>query len=156
GCDVPRHGSAAEVADGHKDFSTGAYGLRAILTIMFDEPTREPSQERRSRGGWPRPLAALLGVLQDPRWARRRSAAFVACIIALGILAWLPGSELPRTPLGGHVEHALAYFGTTLVMGLALQRRVRLDVQCILLTLYAAILEMGQVYSPDRHASVRD
>jgi len=90
------------------------------------------------------------------RWARLMSVAFVACIIALCVLAWLPGNEMRRTPLGGHAEHALAYFGTTIVMGLALQRRIRLDIQCALLTLYAAFLEMGQLFSPDRHASVRD
>ena len=90
------------------------------------------------------------------RWARLMSVAFVACITALCVLAWLPGNEVRRTPLGGHAEHALAYFGTTIVMGLAFQRRIRLDVQCALLTLYAAILEVGQLYSPDRHASVGD
>src|SRR5262245_11476444 len=90
------------------------------------------------------------------RWAHLMSVAFVACIIALCILAWLPGNEMRRTPLGGHAEHALAYFGTTIVMGLALQRRTRLDVQCALLTSYAAILEVGQLYSPGRHASVGD
>ena len=136
--------------------STGANVLRTTLTIMLGAPTREPSQECQGRGGWSGRLAALVHVLQNPRWARLRSGAFVACIIALCFLAWLPGNDLRRTPLGGHVEHVLSYFATTLAMGLALQRRVRLDVQCVLLTLYAAVLEVGQLYSPDRHASVRD
>jgi hypothetical protein len=50
--------------------------------------------------------------------------AFIGCIIALCILAWLPGDELVRTPLGGHAEHSLAYLGTTIVMRLALQGRM--------------------------------
>ncbi|MBV8186214.1 MAG: VanZ family protein [Alphaproteobacteria bacterium] len=92
--------------------------------------------------------------------------AFIFCIVALCVLAWLPGDELMRTPLGmgrsslshlvGHAEHVLAYLGTTIVMGLALRGRVRLGVQCILLASYAAILEVGQIYSPGRHASVAD
>jgi VanZ family protein len=41
-------------------------------------------------------------------------------------------------------------------MGLALQRRPRLTMQCFLLVVYAAILEAGQLYSPGRHASFQD
>ena len=82
--------------------------------------------------------------------------ALIGCVIALCILAWLPGDELMRTSLGGHAEHTLAYLGTTIVMRFALQRRVRRPLQCIFLTLYAAILEVGQLYSPGRHASVVD
>ena len=84
--------------------------------------------------------------------------AFIACVVALCILAWLPGDEmmLVRTPFGGHAEHTLAYLATTIVMGLALHRRVRLGMQCILLAGYAGILEVGQLYSPGRHASVVD
>ena len=93
-------------------------------------------------------------------------AAFIFCIVALCVLAWLPGDELMRTPLGvgrsslsqlvKHAEHTLAYLGTTIVMGLALRGRIRLGIQCILLASYAAILEVGQIYSPGRHASVAD
>ena len=58
--------------------------------------------------------------------------------------------------LGGHAEHFIAYLGTTTVMGLAFKKRPRLPVLCALLIAYAAILEMGQLYSPGRHASLQD
>jgi VanZ family protein len=82
--------------------------------------------------------------------------AFVGCIIALAVLAWLPADIMTRSILGGHAEHFIAYLGTTTVMGLAFQKRPRLAVQCALLIAYAAILEMGQLYSPSRHASFQD
>lgn len=91
-----------------------------------------------------RPLSILLRV------------AFIGCIIALAALAWLPAEVMTRSALGGHLEHVVAYFGTTTVMGLALQNRPRLAVQCALLITYAAILEAGQLYSPGRHASFQD
>src|SRR5262249_39917060 len=83
-------------------------------------------------------------------------AAFIGCTIALPILAWLPATMLTRTSLSGHAEHFVAYLGTAILMGLAFQKRPRLAVQCVLLTMYAAGLEMGQLYSAGRHASLQD
>src|SRR5258707_5589015 len=97
-------------------------------------------------------LEKLAGV---PRSVLGR-AAFIACIIALASLAWLPAEALTRTRLGGHAEHFIAYLGTAMVMGLAFQRSPRLAVQCALLIIYAAILETGQLFSPGRHASFLD
>jgi VanZ family protein len=82
--------------------------------------------------------------------------AFVGCIIVLAVLAWLPADVMTRSILGGHAEHFIAYLGTITVMGLAFQKRPQLAVQCALLIAYAAILEMGQLYSPGRHASFQD
>lgn len=82
--------------------------------------------------------------------------AFVACLIALPVLAWLPAAVMARSILGGHAEHFIAYLGTTTVMGLALQKRRHLALQCALLIAYAALLEVGQLYSPGRHASLQD
>jgi hypothetical protein len=82
--------------------------------------------------------------------------AFIGCIIALAILAWLPATILMRTVLGGHAEHFVAYLGTAILMGLTFQKSPRLTVQCGLLIVYAAVLEAGQLYSPGRHASFRD
>jgi VanZ family protein len=82
--------------------------------------------------------------------------AFVGCLIALAVLALLPAAVMSRSILGGHAEHFIAYLGTTTVMGLAFQKRRRLAVQCALLIAYAAILQMGQLYSPGRHASFQD
>lgn len=82
--------------------------------------------------------------------------ALVCCIIALALLAWLPSGVVKRSSFGGHVEHFIAYLGTTLVMGLAYRSRSRLILRCAMLIAYAAILEMGQLYSPGRHAAFSD
>jgi VanZ family protein len=83
-------------------------------------------------------------------------AAFIGCIIGLASLTWLPANVLTRTSLGGHAEHFIAYLGTSILMGLTFQKSPRLAVQCSLLIIYAAILEVGQLYSPGRHASLQD
>ena len=96
--------------------------------------------------------------MQSPEklWFLLPHVAFVGCIIALAILALLPAESMTRSWLGGHVEHFVAYLGTTMVMGLAFRQRPRLALRCALLAGYAAILEVGQAYSPSRHASFHD
>ena len=83
-------------------------------------------------------------------------AAFFGCIIALATLAWLPEKLMTRTVLGGHAEHFIAYLGTAIIMGLTFRKTPRIAVQCVLLIMFAAILEAGQLYSPGRHASFQD
>jgi VanZ family protein len=83
-------------------------------------------------------------------------AVFIGCIIALATLAWLPAKDLTRTAFGGLAEHFVAYLGTTIILGLTFQKSPRLVAQCVLLIMYAAILEAGQLYSPGRHASFQD
>jgi VanZ family protein len=80
----------------------------------------------------------------------------VSCILGLAALSWLPGDAIVRTSMGGHVEHVIAYVGTTIIVVLTLQPSVRLDVQCGTLIGYAAVLEAGQRYVPGRHASMED
>jgi VanZ family protein len=63
---------------------------------------------------------------------------------------------MTRTVLGGHAEHFIAYLGTAIIMGLTFRKTPRIAVQCVLLTMLAAILEAGQLYSPGRHASFQD
>ena len=82
--------------------------------------------------------------------------AFIGCIIGLMTLAWLPEKAMTRTMLGGHAEHFIAYLGTATIMGLTFRKSSRLAVLCALLIMYAAILEVGQLYSPGRHASLQD
>ena len=82
--------------------------------------------------------------------------ALVTCITVLAMLAWLPANAMTRTSLGGHAEHLIAYLATTIAMGLAFPSRPRLAVQSVLLIGYAAILEVGQLHAPGRHASFDD
>jgi VanZ family protein len=83
-------------------------------------------------------------------------AAFIGCLIALAALAWLPAIYMVRTGLPGHAEHFVAYLGTAILMGPAFPKGPRLAVQCVLLIMYAAVLEVGQVYSPGRHPTFQD
>jgi VanZ family protein len=85
-----------------------------------------------------------------------RRAAFIACIGTLAALAWLPATALKRTALGGQAEHFIAYLVTAFVVRLAFRANPRPITQCILLIGYAAILEVGQLFSPGRHASLAD
>ena len=84
------------------------------------------------------------------------SVAFIACIAALAALAWLPAGAVTRTALGGHAEHFIAWLGTTIVMGLTCQGRPRLAARAVLLVVYAAVLEAGQLQASGRHASLHD
>ncbi|WP_428674659.1 hypothetical protein [Reyranella sp.] len=82
--------------------------------------------------------------------------AFFACVAALVLLSWLPGDEMVRTGANGRAEHAVAYFGTVVMMALAYRERPRLLVQTILLVALAGILEAGQLYAPGRTAALFD
>jgi VanZ family protein len=83
-------------------------------------------------------------------------AAVMNCIVVLAAFAWLPAGAVTRTVLGGHAEHFVANMGTALLMGLAFRKSPPLGIQCGLLMAYAAFLEVGQLYSPGRHASFHD
>jgi VanZ family protein len=61
-----------------------------------------------------------------------------------------------RTGVGGRTEHAIAYFGTAIIMALAYRERPRLLVQFLLLVVLAGILEVGQLYVPGRTAAFLD
>src|SRR5215216_6880949 len=95
-------------------------------------------------------------LLIDKRLSILQRVAFLGCIIALAILAWLPANTIVRTTMGGQVEHLIAYLGTTIVMGLAFPTNPRLAAQSVLLIGYAGILEAGQLHAAGRHASFED
>jgi VanZ family protein len=107
----------------------------------IDLDAYENSEMRRASAG----LRTLL-----PR------CAFPACIALLAALSWIPGSHMVRTGSGGHVEHAMAYFLTAIIMG-AVSREARwLPVQFLFLVALAALLEVGQLFVPGRTANVLD
>jgi hypothetical protein len=71
--------------------------------------------------------------------------AFIGCVTALPILAWMPAKAMTRTIVGGHTEHFIAYVGTAVLMGLAYRKPRRLAVQCTLLIMYAAFSGGGTI-----------
>jgi VanZ family protein len=88
--------------------------------------------------------------------ARLLRVAAWFCIVLLAVLSWLPGNEMIRTGMDGHIEHFTAYFGTMLVIAMAYGAAVGLRRPTLLLIAYAGILELGQNFSPGRHAAVAD
>jgi VanZ family protein len=78
------------------------------------------------------------------------------CIVLLAVLSWLPGAEMVRTGLDGHIEHFIAYCGTMIVIAMAYGEAVGLRRPTLLLVVYAGILELGQNFSPGRHPAVAD
>jgi VanZ family protein len=84
-----------------------------------------------------------------------RAAAWF-CIALLAVLSWLPGDEMVRTGIGGHLEHFTAYFGTMLVIATAYGASLGLPRPTLLLIAYAGVLELGQNFSPGRHPAVAD
>lgn len=120
-----------------KKHSCGTRPLRPLNTL---QPQKSQMPEILAKNS----LSVLLRV------------AFIGCLVALIILAWLPEKAMTRTILGAHAEHFIAYLGSATIMGLTFRKSPRLAVLCALLIMYAAILEVGQLYSPGRHASVQD
>lgn len=78
-----------------------------------------------------------------------------ASVIALTPLSLLPGGHVPRTDVGGHLEHLLAYAGTAVFVAMAASERSIIRIGWALIA-YAGVLEYLQRYSPGRTSSLRD
>jgi VanZ family protein len=75
--------------------------------------------------------------------------------LVLMLLSWTPG--MPRTGIvSGHVEHWLAYAFSGVFMYAVRIGRWRAWQCAAMLSTYAGVLELGQIFVPSRHASVAD
>jgi VanZ family protein len=106
--------------------------------------------------GVPEPAGAGVtddGMPAEP-WRRAAHAAGWFCVALLAVLSLLPADEMVvRTGFGGRIEHALAYAGTALLLGLA-RRGPGRPAAC--LAAYAACLELLQRFSPGRSPAFSD
>jgi VanZ family protein len=82
-------------------------------------------------------------------------AAGWGCVGLIAVLSLLPGDEMVRTSLGGHVEHAMAYAGTALLLSFGSPARKTWWIMAGLVA-YAGLLEVLQNFSPGRHPAVED
>jgi VanZ family protein len=78
-----------------------------------------------------------------------------ACVIGLAAASWTPGQEMVRTGFNTRLEHVAAYLIAGITVIIAYPRRPIWSIAAIL-SAYAGILELGQMYIPGRHAAVLD
>jgi len=90
-----------------------------------------------------------------PRFLTIRRVIAWFSIAVLGVASWLPGDEMIRTGVDGRLEHAAAYLISGLAYFTAYPRRPKWLI-AILMTCYAGILELGQLFVPGRHAAILD
>jgi VanZ family protein len=89
--------------------------------------------------------------------SRLASAWAIFCVVALAVLAWTPGPYMIRTSiLSGHEEHFLAYFLSACTILGAQRYTGKLSQIAVVLVLYAAVLEFGQLCVPGRHPALAD
>jgi len=81
---------------------------------------------------------------------------WVLLIFAVVLVSVLPGSVAPRQPVGGGVEHCLAYFPLALIPAAAWLRARNGITAASLMILLGVILELVQTQIPDRSFDWRD
>jgi hypothetical protein len=75
-----------------------------------------------------------------------------ACVVTLIVLSLAPGNERPHTWLPGQIEHVIAYCATAALLGLGYPTAKARFGLVAMLALLAAVLEMTQLWIPDRHS----
>jgi len=77
------------------------------------------------------------------------------CVAAITLLSLLPAEEMVRTGIDGHIEHAIAYAGTSFFVALIHGKRGFGRLPAVLI-FYAGVLEILQRFSPGRHSAFDD
>jgi VanZ family protein len=76
-------------------------------------------------------------------------------VVGLAVASWTPGEEMIRTGMNGKLEHAIAYLLTCFAFTQGYPDRSPWRFT-IALSIYATILEIGQIIVPGRHAAFLD
>jgi hypothetical protein len=77
-----------------------------------------------------------------------------ACVIAIAALSLVAPSLRPVTVLPHDLEHAAIFAITGFALGLGYPNRVQLHMSALIV--FAAVIELAQLYAPGRHARVID
>jgi VanZ family protein len=80
----------------------------------------------------------------------------MGALIAIAVLSEVPGGLRPHILVVGQLEHFLAYFGAALLLALGFWSRRNVLLLCIALPLYAAVLEIAQMFVPGRNSEFID
>jgi VanZ family protein len=78
-----------------------------------------------------------------------------ACCIGIAVGSWTPGLYIIRTGFDKRFEHTAAYLIAGIAVLLAYPLRSPWSMAA-LLSAYAGVLELGQMYVPGRHATLLD
>ena len=102
-----------------------------------------------------------IGVGLAQRWralANRFGTRLVAAnALLLMIASWTPGRFMVRSGnFSGHVEHMLAYALSGALMHAARAGRTTVWQTALMLSVFAGVLELGQIFVPGRQASLDD
>jgi len=81
----------------------------------------------------------------------------LANALLLMLASWTPGSYMVRSGVfSGHLEHTAAYaLSGALIYAVRMGRRAAWQVAAML-SVYAGVLELGQIFVPGRHSSIDD
>lgn len=82
--------------------------------------------------------------------------AGIAAIILIAVISLVPGSERPHTGAPGQGEHFVAYLMTAFIVTLRQRDWRQRLILIILLSGYAGVLELLQIYVPGRNAQLID
>lgn len=87
----------------------------------------------------------------------KRFLRFAAWVAAggLALASWTPAQDMIRTGANGLLEHTAAYLITGVAFMMAYDHRPPWHF-ALALSIYAALLEMGQMIAPGRHAGILD
>ena len=77
-----------------------------------------------------------------------------ACVIAIAALSLVAPSLRPVTILPHDLEHAAIFAITGFTLGLGYPNRTQLHMSALIV--FAAVVELAQLYAPGRHARVID
>ena len=80
----------------------------------------------------------------------------LAGLIIIGILSELPGELRPHVFAVPQLEHFVAYFAAGLLLALGLWSRRNVLLLCLAIPLYAAVLEIAQLFIPGRSSEFID
>src|SRR5262249_3198074 len=80
----------------------------------------------------------------------------LAALIAIGVLSEVPGSLRPHIFAVGQLEHFLAYFVAALLLTLGFWSRRNVLLLSLTLPIYAAALEVAQLFVPGRDSEFID
>jgi VanZ family protein len=77
-----------------------------------------------------------------------------ACVIAIATLSLVAPSLRPVTALPHDLEHAAIFAITGFMLGLGYPNRTQFQMSALIV--FAAVIELAQLYAPGRHARVID